>query len=208
VTRALLASRAVPGSRTSTRTGAAALLCAAAVAGCGEQERQDADEPAGSYEVEVVEADFPERQRLARSERLVLEVRNAGGQAVPDLAATVTGLGTRDEEADPSGQERPVWVVDDAPAGAATAYAGTWALGRLEPGERRRFVWRVTAVRPGVHAVRWRVAAGLDGRARAVTAQGQTPEGRFDVRVARRPAVSRVDPETGEVVRAPASGAH
>jgi hypothetical protein len=36
---------------------------------------------------------------------------------------------------------------------------------------------------------------------------GPDAEGRFDVRVARRPAVSRVDPETGEVVRAPASGA-
>jgi hypothetical protein len=173
-------------------------LCAV-VAGCGGgDERQDADEPSGTFEVEVVDARFPERQRLAQPERLVLEVRNAGSRAVPNIAATVSGLEVRDQDDQASGP-RPVWIVDDGPAGGGTAYVGTWALGRLEPGQSRRFVWRVTAVAPGAHEVRWRIAAGLDGRARAVTAGGRTPEGRFDVRVSPDAGDSRVDPVTGEV---------
>ncbi len=47
----------------------------------------------------------------------------------------------------------------------------------------------------------FRVAAGLDGRAVARTEGGGVPGGRFDVRISGEPADSRVDPETGEVVR-------
>ncbi len=44
------------------------------------------------------------------------------------------------------------------------------------------------------------VAAGLDGRARAVDARGRPPRGSFTVNVTDRPVRERVDPETGEVV--------
>ena len=52
--------------------------------------------------------------------------------------------------------------------GAVTAYSNTWALGALAPGKTATFVWRVTAVKPGVHTVAWEVAAGLNGKAKAV----------------------------------------
>ena len=52
--------------------------------------------------------------------------------------------------------------------GAVTAYSNTWALGALAPGKTATFVWRVTAVQPGVHTVAWEVAAGLNGKAKAV----------------------------------------
>lgn len=95
--------------------------------------------------------------------------------------------------ADPS---RPVWIVDEAPCpasasdgcdpagpggerqrggpgGAVSAYANTWAMGRLAAGASATFRWGVTAVQPGVHMIRYQVAAGLNGRARAVPAGGQ-----------------------------------
>lgn len=182
-----------------------ALTLCAVLAGCGgEERRQDADERAGTYRLEVVRADFPARQRLARQERMVIEVRNAGAEVVPNVAVTVDGFSTQSDQVDLADPERPVFIVDEGPRGGGTAYVGTWALGGLRPGQAKRFEWRVTAVEAGTHELGWRVAAGLDGRAKAVAADtGAAPEGSFDVRVARRPASARVDPETGEVERTP-----
>ena len=58
--------------------------------------------------------------------------------------------------------------------GAVTAYSNTWALGALAPGKTATFVWRVTAVQPGVHVVAWEVAAGLNGKAKAIGARKGT----------------------------------
>ena len=66
--------------------------------------------------------------------------------------------------ADPT---RPTWVVDDGPRGGTTTYVNTWALGRLPAGQTHHFVWRVTAVQPGEHRLRYRVNAGLSGKAQA-----------------------------------------
>ena len=70
----------------------------------------------------------------------------------------------------------------------------TWACGPLRPGEQKTFRWSVTAVQAGDFKVTWRVAAGLDGKAKAVAAGGgPAPRGSFsgtvsdeapDVRVA------------------------
>ena len=170
-------------------------------AGCGDEPRQDADEPSGTYSVKVIEADFPERQRLARKEELAITVRNTGRETIPNLAVTVDGFSRRVEQDGVADPNRPVWIIDEGPVGGTTAYVGTWALGPVRPNETKRFAWKVTAVQPGRHEVSFRVAAGLDGRARAVAEGGGAAEGSFDVRVSRRPAAARVDPETGEVVR-------
>ena len=55
----------------------------------------------------------------------------------------------------------------------------TWALGPLKAGEEKTFKWSVTAVRPGPYRLRYRVSAGLDGKAKAVGIGGQAPAGLF-----------------------------
>ncbi len=186
--------------RRRTATG----LCAVAVlvAGCGGGTRQDAEEPSGTFEVEVVAAKFPERQKLARQERLVLEVRNADTKTIPNVAVTINpGFAVRSNRPDLADPNRPVWIVDDGPFGGGTAYTSTWALGALKAGESRRFVWKVTPVRSGRHEVGYRVAAGLNGKAKAQIAGGDKAEGSFNVTISDKPSQATVDPETGKVLR-------
>ncbi len=179
------------------------LLLAVLVAGCGgDSARQDADEPTGRWNVDVEEASFPRAQRVSRQETLRIVVRNEeASRAIPNLAVTVEGFGKRSTQPGLSDAGRPVWIIDRAPAGGTTAYTNTWALGRLAPGAEREFVWRVTPVEAGRRTVRYRVAAGLDGKAVAQLQGGGMPAGRFSVNVSDEPGQSRVDPETGDVIR-------
>jgi hypothetical protein len=166
----------------------------AVVAGCGGGERQDEDEPDGDFAVEVVTATFPEKQKLAQSSELLITVRNAGDEAVPNVAVTVNGLNYRSDQADLADAERPQFVVngvpreiggfpdakDATPLGCDTAYVETWACGRLKPDTEKTFVWKVTAVKAGPYEIKWRVGAGLDGNAKAVGAGGgAAPSGAF-----------------------------
>ena len=179
----------------------AASVAALAVAGCGGGKRQDADEPSGTFRVDVVRATFPTKQHLAKQARFVIAVRNSGAKTVPNVAVTVNSFSARSEQAGLAAAERPVWVVDDSPRGGDTAYTNTWALGRLAPGQTRRFVWRVTAVQAGTHTVKWQVAAGLNGKAKATLAGNRAPAGSVTVDVSAKPAQAHVDPKTGRVVR-------
>jgi hypothetical protein len=179
-------------------------LCAVAVlvGGCGGGTRQDAEEDAANYNVDVVSASFPDKQRLARQEQLVVEVHNADTKTIPNVAVTIDpGFSVRSNRQDLADPNRPVWIVDDGPLGGGTAYTNTWALGALKAGETRKFVWKVTPVRSGSHEVRYRVAAGLNGKAVARTAGGEKAEGTFNVNISQKPSQATVDPETGEVIR-------
>ena len=166
----------------------------AALAGCGGGERQDEDEPEGDFAVEVVEASFPEEQKLAKSSNLVLTVRNAGNRTVPNIAVTVDGFNVRRSNPELADPERPQFVMngvpreiggfpeakDASPLGCDTAYVNTWACGPLAEGRQRTFRWSVTAVKAGDFEINWRVAAGLDGKAKAVGAGGgEAPAGSF-----------------------------
>jgi len=179
---------------------ALAVLAVVGVAGCGGGARQDAGEPARTYRVAIVRSSFPARQRLAAPARLVVEVRNTGKTTVPNVAVTVDSFSARSEQPDLADSERPVWVIDRPPAGSATAYTNTWALGPMFAGETKQFVWRVTPVQAGTHRLRFRIAAGLAGRAKAVLSGNRAPEREVTVRISSRPARARVDPETGAVV--------
>jgi hypothetical protein len=176
-------------------------LGALALTGCGGGERQDADEPSGTFQVAVVRASFPTKQHLAQPERFVIAVRNTGHEAVPNVAVTVSSFAERSEQAGLADPERAVWIIDSSPSGGDTAYVNTWALGRLAPGQTRRFVWRVTAVKAGTHTVKWQVAAGLNGKAKATLSGNRAPAGSVTVDVSKKPAQAHVDPETGKVVR-------
>ena len=80
-----------------------------------------------------------------------------------------------------------------------TAYSNTWALGRLRPGRTARFDWSVTPAQAGKHVVAWQVAAGLNGKAKAVLSDGSAPRGSFAVKVDNAPAQSYVN-NNGQIV--------
>jgi hypothetical protein len=168
--------------------------CLLAFAGCGGGERQDENEPEGSFPVKVVRATFPENQKLAKSSDLVVTVQNAGQKTIPDIAVTVDGFDKRKHNPELADPSRPVFAVngvqvkiagfpeakDASPRGCDTAYVNTWACGPLRPNEQRTFRWSVTAVQAGNFKIRWRVAAGLDGKAKAVSpGGGRAPSGEF-----------------------------
>jgi hypothetical protein len=178
-----------------------AVLVALLAAACGGGARQDAAERAGSYRVAIVRSSFPPSQRIAQPARLVIEVRNESRRTIPNVAVTVESFSARSEQSGLADANRPVWIVDRPPAGGTTAYTNTWALGPMRAGETKRFVWRVTPVLPGTHRLRWRIAAGLNGRAKAVLAGNRAPERELTVRISSRPAAARVNPETGAVER-------
>jgi len=197
------------------RHGAPVCLVLVAVAGCGGGERQDANEPEGDFAVEVVSSTFPKQQKLAQSSELAITVRNAGDQDVPNIAITVNGLNFRATQPGLADAERPQFVVngvpreiggfpeakDATPLGCDTAYVNTWACGRLKPGVEKTFVWKVTAVKAGPYKVSWRVAAGLNGKAKAVAAGGgPAPTGTFSGTVSRAAPEVRVADDGKTVV--------
>lgn len=160
-------------------------------AGCGGGERQDADEPQGTWTVAIENASFPPRQRLAEDTELRLAVRNTDDEAIPNLAVTIDsfeGKTTQPGVADPT---RPIWILDHPPAGSAIAYRDTYTFGKLEPGRARQLIWKVTAVHTGTYTIKYKIAAGLDNKARAVLAGEQAPEGSFTVFIARKPRVGK-----------------
>jgi hypothetical protein len=193
----------------------------------GGGERQDADEPEGEFPVAVTTAQFPNRQRLAETTDLRLGVENTGTEQIPELAITIFvddgsgavssgagGQGSFDVRSDQPGlanPNRPVWILEDKypriegesePLGSSpgtTAQTNTFAFGALAPGETRDMVWRLTAVRGGTYTVNYEIAAGLQGKAEAVTADGSAPEGEFVVTISTRPPKASVN-DAGQVV--------
>jgi hypothetical protein len=159
--------------------------------------------------VDVVRADFPEQQKLAKDSQLVIEVENAGKNAIPDVNVTVDGFSrklkdpTDPDKNDPTvaNPSRPVFVVDKSPiefqrdrgggnqslvdrevnppAGSDTSYVNTYSLGELAPGAAAVFRWDVSAVDPGPFRISYEVNAGLDGKAVAVGKDGEQPTGTF-----------------------------
>ena len=183
------------------RSYALAGIATAALAGCGgDTPRQDADEPKGTWTVDV-DAEFPSSQRISQPATMKITVRNRDDRTLPNVAVTVDSFSRRASQANLADAERPIWVVDDGPRGGQTAYVNTWTLGRMGPGQTKTFEWKVTPVEAGNYRLTYKVAAGLDGRAKARLAGGEVPRGTFDVTVSRAPSQSRVDPDSGEVIR-------
>ena len=201
-------------------------VLASVAAGCGSSaERQDANEPEGKFPVEVVAAKFPTEQRLAQTSDLQLEIRNSGDKEIPDLAVTInTGdelssgpFSVRSDQQGLADPNRPVWILeegypklltdnvsekdlDNAPsAGAAAAQTNTFSFGSVPAGESKNIDWRVTPVKPGTFTVHYELAAGLGGKAKAVTSDGSTPEGEFVVTITDKPPKASVD-DSGNVV--------
>lgn len=205
---------------------AAFVLLASVLASCGGGERQDANEPSGKFPVAVTAAKFPTDQRLAETSDLELTIRNTGDEQIPDLAVTIaTGdqgaIGPFSIRLDQPGladPNRPVWILENGypkqrtgaesskqldaapPGGAAAAQSNTFSFGAVAPGESSDIVWRVTPVIAGTYTIHYELAAGLNGKAKAVTESGDSPvEGEFVVTISDKPPPARVD-DAGNVV--------
>jgi hypothetical protein len=202
--------------QTRARGAAAGALAAVLLgaAGCGGT-RQDADEPSGEFRVDVTRASFPPQQSISQSAQLRIAVRNADRRALPDVAVTVEtrparagaaplAFGQADSDTRLADTGKPIWIVDSGPKGGDTAYTNTWTLGQLSPGETKTFTWKLTAVKAGTYTVSYRVAPGLDGKARA--ARRTRTRGTFRVTISDQPVPARVD-GNGDVVRGSKPGA-
>jgi hypothetical protein len=201
---------------------ATALLSTLALAlgACGEEAKPQGDnEPSGKFEVEVTRSQFPTAQRLAQTSDLVLGVKNTGDEALPELAFTIETDGgeadgsfkIRVDDPSLSNPSRPVWILENkfprelgtppptGLSGGLRAQTNTFGFGSLEPGEERTIIWRVTPVQAGTYTLHYLVEAGLDGNARAVTADGGEVKGEFVVTITDKAPKATVD-DAGNVV--------
>jgi hypothetical protein len=205
-------------------TGFAALAAAALLGACGESS-SDANEPTGSFHVQVTEASFPTQQKLGQTSLLQLGVRNTGKRTVPTLTVTFTVAGKRgvnsslpfgvsDPQPELAQPDRPVWVLAQTyprlhgssdPGGASTSSPKTFAFGPLKPGKTTKAIWKLSAVRPGKYTLLYSIDAGLSGNSKAETGNGVTPGGSFTI------AINTSLPETevtdnGEIVEVEKQG--
>lgn len=175
------------------------------LASCGDDSSSppDSGTAAGPFEVRIVKADFPTRQRLGETALLRIGVRNTGEETVPALTMTVSiggegGRGSSLPFAIRSGEpglaqpDRPVWVLAEKypkvdgsqeSAGAENASRKTFDFGPLRPGRTVEATWKLTASRSGAYRLLYEVGAGLSGEAKAETAAGVEPGGSFAVRI-------------------------
>jgi hypothetical protein len=189
------------------------ILLAVLAAGCGGGARQDADEPSGTFRVEVVDASFPERQQIAEPVELKLSVRNADDETLRNVAVTVQTEPEGDNAAISFGQRaddpaladpgRPIWVLDEGPLGGDVATVTTWSAGTLRAGETRELTWKLVAARAGTYTLGYRVSPGLTGRAQAE--QGANTSGSFEVTIDDEPVPARVGSD-GKVERGKEAG--
>lgn len=202
-------------------------LAAVALAACGGEPE---DKTAGEFEVEVVDATFPDDQKLARTSDLEIEVENTGSETIPDIAVTVNGFNYEltdpgdAELPDPSvaDPERPRFVVNRSPIeflpqekradpslvdrevappyGRQTAFVNTYTLGELPAGESAVFRWNVTAVQPGEYDIEWTVDAGTGPDTKAVDSGGSAPSGGFSGVVEDAPVEARIGKDGKTVI--------
>ena len=158
-----------------------------------------------------------------------MEIENVGEEAVPDLAVTIyTGeemashpFYIRLDQPGLADPNRPVWILEQGypklltenvrlgnvdrqpPGGAGAAHTNTYSFGELRPGESKEIIFRVTPVRAGTYTVHYELAAGLHGKAKAVTESGGPVEGEFVVTITDKPPRARVNDAGGVEIQTP-----
>jgi len=165
--------------------------------------RRQAD--AGEVEVETTITDDEDvtisEEELTEEETTITEEEETG----PLANGPFSVISEQEDLAIPS---RPVWILEEGypklaggteSAGAEAAQTNTFAFGALEPGDTIEIVWRVTPVQGGSYAIDYELAAGLQGKAVAVTDDGSVPEGEFVVQITDLPPQTRVT-DDGKVV--------
>jgi hypothetical protein len=171
--------------RAVTLAGTLVALCVG-LGACG-ADAQDENEAEATYKVDVISASFPGRQRLAQESTLKITVQNRDTRTIPNLGVTVDGFYQRREDAGLADPSRPIWIVNDAPFNSDSALTSTWTTGPLRAGGKRTLEWKVSALRAGTYNPRYRVNAGIDGKAKAESFDGGPATGSFTVRISREP---------------------
>jgi hypothetical protein len=141
------------------------------------------------------------------------------GKSKAGVTATGSGQGSFNiplDQPELANPNRPVWILENQypklltpgvtvknldqapPAGAAAAQTDTFQFGAVRSGDSKDIVWRVTPVRAGTYTVHYEVAAGLQGKAKAVTADGSPVKGEFVVTITSKPPQTCVN-DAGQV---------
>ena len=196
-----------------------ALAAAVSLAACGGESSSDSNEQAGAYQVKVVKAEFPPKQRLGETTLLRLGVRNTGEKALPSLIVSISGgdkqsrnsslpFGYRDPASGIAQPDRPIWALSQGypkldgsgeRGGAETAELKTFAFGPLKAGATAEAVWKLSAVKAGRYRLFYEVGAGLSSETKAKTADGAEAGGSFTVQISDVPPEVEVK-DNGEVV--------
>lgn len=194
------------------------MAVAVLLAACGESS-SDANEPSGTYRVQVTEASFPTKQRLGQTSLLQLGIRNSGKKTIPALTVTITvagkagrdsslPFGIHDPQVGLAQSDRPVWVLSQGyprlagssePGGATTSNRKTFSFGPLKAGQTTAAVWKLSAVKAGKFNLLYRIDAGLSGSAKAETDNGAIPGGSFATEITQELPETEVT-DNGEVV--------
>lgn len=198
---------------------------AALLVACGGEESSDSNERAGTYQLEVVDASFPNEQFLGQTTLMKLGVRNAGDEDVPNVVVTIgvggkagqdssLPFGVHDAQAGLAQSDRPVWVLAEhyprfvgstEPGGASTSNRKTFALGPLKAGATATAVWKLSAVKAGDWQVLYRFGAGLGTQVKAETPGGGPPGGSFSASITSELPETEVT-DDGEVVEIQSNG--
>ncbi len=154
------------------------------IAGCGGGgERQDADEPQGTWKVAVEQFDFPATQRLGTMYRLKMRVRNFEDRAIPNLNVTFGGLSDLTTQQGASDPKRDRWVRDRPMPGSQTANTNTYSFGAVPAGGVGEFWIDLTAVRRGRAVVSYTLAADLGGKSKATYKDGTPATGQREIAI-------------------------
>lgn len=162
-------------------------MALATATGCGKSEDLSKGEPSAIFKVALVEASFPELQRLSQPVEMRIRVRNVSDQEIPDLVITVDSFNYRSAQAGLADRQRPVWIVESPPPSSEIAQTNSYGLGPLGPNQAETAVWKLRPVRAGTYTVKYKVAAGLTGKAKARLPDGSAAEGAFIVKVSSKP---------------------
>ena len=201
--------------------GLAATAIGASLAACGGGESSEANEKPGTYRVDVVSAAFPPKQQLGQTSLMKISLHNPGPKIVPALTVAITIAGQEGETSslpfgihDPQPElaqpDRPVWVLAEgfpktggdtsaSSGGGTTADPKTFDFGPLKQGRTVEAIWKLSAVKAGRYTVRYSVEAGLNGQAKAKTADGVRPGGSFVVDISERLPETEVT-DSGQIV--------
>lgn len=191
-----------------------------ATASDGGAKEKQAEEKGAVYKVKLTYSEFPFVQEVGGTKMMRLGFENYGDNVVPNLNVT---LGIAGEEGEASSlpfaihdptpgvaqADRPAWVLaagyprfegSKQPAGASTANQKTFAFGRLKPGQEKKMVWKLSAVRPGHYKLDYTGGGDLDPNSETKSPFKGVPPGMyFNVDIVRDLKNTRVT-DSGRVV--------
>jgi hypothetical protein len=138
--------------------GAVSLLLAAGVCGCGSSDQSPPAPSGAPYQVSIL-ASRLNAPYLLIDAPLVLEIRNDGSRAIPDVTVTLDSLRSGQPTATDMASDTPAFLLVSAPAASATGDPHVFALGRLAPG--RTAVLRATLrpLRAGPYEIDYAVSS-------------------------------------------------